>query len=201
MKIVGIDLAGSEKRPTGFCLLNQRLECKSWVLYSDKQILQEVFRAKPKIVSIDAPLCLPKGRKSLSQRGPPHLRKCDKELLERGIKFFPVTLGPMRKLTARGIKLKKILERKGFKVIETFPGAAQDLLGLPRKQHGIEKLRKGLQRLGIKGISKKMGGDELDAITCALVGLLFLKGEYQALGDSEEILMILPKNLSKLRKA
>jgi len=62
------------------------------------------------IVAIDAPLSLPTGRKSIEQKTGVHLRECDKELLKRGIKFFPVTLGPMRKLTSRGITLRRILE-------------------------------------------------------------------------------------------
>ena len=41
--------------------------------------------AAPDVVSIDAPLFLPKGRKSLEQRGPPHLRACDRELLRMKI--------------------------------------------------------------------------------------------------------------------
>ena len=50
-------------------------------------------------------------------------------------------------------------------------------------------------RLGVKGdISKKgITGDELDAITSALVGKAYLEGKYVAVGDPEEILMILPK--------
>jgi predicted nuclease with RNAse H fold len=57
-------------------------------------------------------------------------------LLRMKIKFFPLTLGPMRKLTERGIRLKKILEKKRLDVVETYPGAAQDILKIPRKQHG-----------------------------------------------------------------
>jgi predicted RNase H-like nuclease len=38
-----------------------------------------------------------------------------------------------------------------------------------------------------------MSGDELDAVTCALVGIMYLKGEYLAIGDPDEMLMILPK--------
>ncbi len=192
--IVGIDLAGSEKRPTGFCVLDG-MRSKCYKLYTDKEIIENVERIKPKIVAIDAPLALPKGRKSLEERCNVHLRKCDRELLNMKIKFFPITLGPMRMLTKRGIRLRRTLERKGFKVIEVYPGAAQDIWKIPRKQEGLEKLRRGLMRLGVKGdISKKgITGDELDAITSALVGKAYLEGKYVAIGDPEEILMILPK--------
>jgi uncharacterized protein len=76
---------------------------------------------------------LPPGRKSLEERTGVHLRKSDRKLLQRGIKFFPITLGPMRKLTTRGMALRGILEQKGFTVIEAYPGGAQDVLGIPRK--------------------------------------------------------------------
>jgi hypothetical protein len=193
--IVGIDLAGSEGRATGFCILDKKMRVRTFNLYDDDEIVKNVLKVKPEIVAIDAPLALPQGRKSLEERSNIHLRKCDRELLKMKIKFFPVTLGPMRKLTRRGIKLRKILERKGLKVIEVYPGAAQDILKMPRKQRGIEKLRKALIKYGFKGDvrKKEITDHELDAITSALVGKMYLEGNYQAIGDPKEILMILPK--------
>ncbi|MEM5766304.1 MAG: DUF429 domain-containing protein [Candidatus Aenigmatarchaeota archaeon] len=195
MRIVGIDLAGSEKRVTGFCFIDENLNCETIALHSDKEIVKETLKRDPDIISIDAPLCLPKGRKTLENKGAPHLRACDRELLKMRIKFFPLTLGPMRSLTKRGMKLKKFLEKKGYKVIESFPGAAQDILKMPRKQEGREKLRKALIKFGFKGdVEKnKITDDELDAITSALVGKLFLENNYLAIGDPEEGLIILPR--------
>jgi predicted nuclease with RNAse H fold len=203
MQVVGLDLAGVEKRPSGFCVLNEKLEAETFLVYIDKEILYWIEVFKPEVISIDAPLALPKNRcclkDSCSCRDKGHLRECDKALLKMGIKFFPLTLGPMRSLTLRGLKLKSSIEKRGFKVIETYPGAAQDLLGIPRKKAGIEPLRNALIKLGIKGdINKKEISDhELDAITCALVGKMYLEGEYLALGDPKEILMILPKPKEK----
>ena len=95
MSIVGLDLAGVESRPTGFCLL-KGLIAETFLVYTNEEIVRKVEESKPEIVAIDAPLSLPTGRKSIEQRTKVHLRACDKELLKRGIKFFPVTLGPMR---------------------------------------------------------------------------------------------------------
>jgi hypothetical protein len=162
------------------------------VLYTDRQIVNEVKKVKPSIVAIDAPLSLPKGRKSLAQRGKPHLRECDRALLKMGIKFFPLTLGPMRKLTRRGIKLKEKLEEEGFEVIEVFPGAAQDLWGIPRVRKNLEGLRNGLERLGIRCLSRRWGPHELDAITSAMVGKLYKEKSFTALGDPKEGLIIIP---------
>ena len=192
--VVGLDLAGSPKRNTGFCVMSTGLQCRVLTLHSDEEILSNTHRAKPDLVSIDAPLFLPIGRKSLEDRGPPHFRECDKELLRMHIKFFPISLGPMRMLTARGMKLRQTLESRGFEVIESFPGAIQDILGLPRKQAGIDKLSDALVRYGLKfdRPAKSLNGDELDAATSALVGLMHLNGESRTIGDPKEGLMILP---------
>jgi predicted nuclease with RNAse H fold len=192
--VVGIDLAGSARRDTGFCVMDSKMRSKTMVLHTDDEILQKTTNARPDVVSIDAPLFLPKGRKSLEIKGPPHFRECDKELLRMHIKFFPISLGPMRMLTARGMRLRSILEAQGFEVIESFPGAIQDLLNMPRKQEGLPLLSSALSRYGVamRGQGKDLSGDELDAVTSALVGLLYLRGDYRAIGDPAEGLMILP---------
>ncbi len=191
MSIVGLDLAGVETRPTGFCIL-RGLIVETFLVYTDQEIVKKVEGSKPKVIAIDAPLSLPAGRKSIKQRTKVHLRECDKELLKRGIKFLPVTLGPMRKLTSRGITLRRIFESKHFKVIEVYPGGAQDILGIPRKQQGLRSLREGLKKLGIKGLKDAMSNHELDAVTCALVGRLFLTGETITYGTRQQAI-VMPK--------
>ncbi|MBI4429384.1 MAG: DUF429 domain-containing protein [Ignavibacteriales bacterium] len=199
-RIVGIDLAGSPKRNTGICVLdgNRILDCQT--VFSDREILDFTIKYKPKLIAIDAPLNLPPGRKTIDDRNGEHFRPCDRELLARGIRFFPITLGPMRALTARGISLKKKLARRRMKVIEMYPGAAQDVWKIARKQDGLGKLRKGLEKLGLKGLGKNMNGDELDAVTGALVGKLFLKGQAEILGNFRQGAIIIPKLLGKSKK-
>ncbi len=194
MSIVGIDLAGVETRPTGFCIL-QGLSAHTNVLFTDKDVIEKTFAVKPLIVAIDAPLYLPPGRISLEDRTGPHLRQSDRELLKMGIKFFPATLGPMRKLTARGIKLRKVFEKARLRVIEAYPGGAQDVLGIPRKQHGMAGLLAGLKDLGVFGLSSTMNDHELDAVTCAYIGKLFLEGKAQEVGTPGEGI-VLPKRKS-----
>jgi predicted nuclease with RNAse H fold len=193
MKVIGIDLAGTENRPTGFCIMNNKMNVKTKILYKDREIIKNILEEKPKIIAIDAPLSLPKGRKSLEQKSNIHLRECDRELLRNKIKFFPITLGPMRELTKRGIRLKKILNKKGFEVIEVYPGGAQDLLKIPRKSKSIEGLRKGLEMLGIRGLSENMTDHELDAVTSAFVAKLYLEKKYIAYGNNDEGVIIMPK--------
>ncbi len=189
MSVVGLDLAGVESRPTGLCIL-KGLMAETFLVYTNEEIVRKTEESKPKIVAIDAPLSLPTGRKSIEQRTDVHLRECDKELLKRGIKFFPITLGPMRKLTSRGITLRRIFESKHFKVIEVYPGGAQDVLKIPRKQKGLRRLRAGLETLGIKGLNDRMKDHELDAVTCALVGKLFLEGKTITYGTREQAIVM-----------
>ena len=194
--MIGLDLAGVETRPTGFCVLSG-MKAETFLVYTDEEIMKKIKKSKPKVVAIDAPLSLPAGRESIDQKTNVHLRECDKELLQKGIKFFPVTLGPMRKLTARGISLKEILEKEHLRVIEVYPGGAQDVLGIPRKQQGLERLRTGLERLGVRGLNSRMSDHELDAVTCALVGKLWLEGKAVVYGNPEQAI-IMPKG-EKLR--
>lgn len=81
----------------------------------------------------------------------------------------------MKKLTERGIYLRGILESKQYTVIEAYPGGAQDVFRIPRKKYGIDKLKAGLEKLGIEGLRNNLSHHELDAVTCAFVGKLFLE--------------------------
>lgn len=191
-KVVGIDLAGSPKRNTGICTLQKDNITLCSIVHTDQEILNYIEKTNPTLIAVDAPLNLPSGRKSIEERNGEHFRPCDRELLRRGIRFFPITLGPMRLLTKRGMQLKKALNRRGYRVVEVYPGAAQDIWNIGRKQDGLPKLRKGLQRLGIKGLHEEMSGDDLDAITAALVGQWFLRGKAEVLGNFRCGAIIIP---------
>ncbi|MCI0706075.1 MAG: DUF429 domain-containing protein [Ignavibacteriae bacterium] len=195
--VVGIDLAGSPKRNTGICALRGFTITRYATVHTDEEIFDFVEATRPKLVSIDAPLNLPPGRKTIDDRNGEHFRPCDRELLKRGIRFFPITLGPMRTLTVRGISLRKKLVRRGYKVIEMYPGAAQDVWRIARKQDGLPKLRRGLEKLGLIGLEKSMNGDELDAVTGALVAKLFLQGKAEVLGNFRQGAIVIPHSNGK----
>jgi hypothetical protein len=196
-RVVGVDLAGSPGRNTGICLLRGMAISSFATVRTDEEILAFIEAARPSLVAIDAPLSLPPGRTSLEERNGEHFRPCDRELLKRGIRFFPITLGPMRSLTTRGIRLKDMLVRLGLEVIEIYPGAAQDIWKITRKQGGLLKLHRGLEKLGLKGLGKNMNGDELDAVTGALVGRLYLKGQAEVLGNITEGAIVVPKPVKR----
>lgn len=207
MKIIGIDLAGVEKKTTGFAVLKSGLNVTTKPLHTDDEIIEATLKEKPKLVTIDAPLGLPKGRCCIEYNCKcvkfGYTRECERQLFKMGIRVFPCGFAGMQKLTSRGIKLRKFFEKKGLKVIETYPGSAQDLLNIPRKGDDHKPLQKALVKYGFKGdVNKKdITHDELDAITSALVGKLYFQGKTMALGIEEEsqIITAMPKNQSKLK--
>jgi dephospho-CoA kinase len=100
----------------------------------------------------------------------------------------------MQGLTRRGMRLAARLRSLGIPVIESYPGAAQDIMGIPRKGAGEELLKEGLADFGVSGdfITKPVRHDELDAITSALVGSFFLAGKHEALAGPAEDALIIP---------
>ncbi len=196
--VVGIDLTGSEAKPSGFCLL-RGCEASTALIGSDDDLVGAVVAAGPKIVSIDSPLCLPKGRLHVGDDDPGRsqfgiMRQCERTLKRRGINVYPALLPSMQRLTDRGIRLAARLRALGFGVIESYPGAAQDIMGIPRKGAGIPWLQRGLAEFGITGsfVQQLPSHDELDAITSALVGTFLLDGRFEGLGGEGETDLIVP---------
>jgi hypothetical protein len=90
--------------------------------------------------------------------------------------------------------LAKRLRVLGVESIETFPGGAQDILGIPRKQTSLAELQRALAGICTGDVDERvLTGDELDAINCALVARDYASGSYLAIGDPSEVLMILPR--------
>jgi len=197
LNFAGLDLAGSVGRPTGACIINQRLRVRCFVLHSDDEILGLVRQSGSRVVAIDAPLGLPIGRHCLGEhcRGREHFRACDVALRRMGIRFFPITLGPMRALTQRGMNLRNKLKNHHVDAVETYPGAAQDIWGISRKQHGLKRLQTSLKELGCSGdiVTRQLTGDELDAVTCTLIAKAYSERNYLAIGNPSEVMMILPR--------
>ena len=193
--MLGLDLAGSPARATGACVLFGARRLAASVVHDDAEVLGLVDRVRPTLAVIDAPLSLPLGRASLDDRSGPHFRECDRELRRLGIRFFPLTLGPMRMLTSRGIRLAGAIRRTGVEVLEGYPGGSQDLLGIPRKQAGVAALQRRLVSLGLGGdlAKRALTHDELDAVTLAWVGWMHRRGAAMLIGSPDEGVMVLPR--------
>ncbi len=196
--IVGIDLTGSERRQSGWAAATgQRLTMN--LVASDEDIVGETLAAEPFLVSIDSPLSLPAGRSSEFDNDPGRkeygiVREAERQLRKRGVHVYPALLPSMQRLTQRGIRLAARLRKHGIPVIESYPGAAQDILGMPRKKTSLKHLFQGLRRFGYAGLTtdRKISHDELDAATSVLVGQFMIAGYWEALGNIEEDYLIVP---------
>ena len=191
-RVVGIDLTGSERRATGWAVMDGAVATTK-CLVTDDELVSETVSANPDLVSIDSPLSLPEGH---GVRTVPIYRKCELALKRMGISVFWCLLPSMEMLTRRGMKLAEKLRAAGLKVIESYPGAAQDILGIPRKKASLEELKRGLGRAGITGkfLTDKVTHDEVDAVTSALVGVFYLADDYISLGTSGEDYLIVPRS-------
>jgi len=194
---VGIDLTGSERRPTGLCVLRGK-DATISVVRTNEEILSAIDAAGTGLVAIDSSLGLPVGRccaeDTCECRRYGIMRECERILRRRGIRVYPTLIKSMQKLTVRGIHLAGLLREQGYGVIESYPGAIQDILLIPRKKTDMALLRAGLAGTGIRIHSKGEGvtHDELDALTAALGGYFYRAGWYEAIGNAEEGYLILP---------
>ena len=196
--VLGIDLTGSEKRPSGICILRGRF-ATTQTLATDDEIVELAIKTKPALVSLDSPLCMPVGRTMVTDDDPYRflgiMRESERILKRRGINVYPCLLPSMQRLTERGMRLADRIRAEGIPVIECYPGAAQDIIGVPRKGAGIEWLALGMEEFGIEGdfTKERVTHDELDAVTCSMVGLFHLASRSEGLGGSGEEPMIVPK--------
>ena len=198
LTVVGIDLTGSEERKSGWAAVTGR-ELATDLVGPDADLVERTLTAEPFLVSIDSPLSLPAGRISEFDDDPGRkeygiVREAERQLHKRGIRVYPALLPSMQRLTRRGVELATRLRKRGVPVIESYPGAAQDILGIPRKKTSLKHLTEGLRRFGYAGLAggADVSHDELDAATSALVGQFMLAGYWEALGSAEEDYLIVP---------
>lgn len=197
-RIVGIDLTGSEARVTGWALLENGLVVTGGLRSTD-DIVARTLACRPRLVSIDSPLSLPVGRDCTDDSCPCRAvggitRRCERDLKRRGVNVYPCLIQSMQALTRRGTTIAQRLRAAGVEVIESYPGAAQDIMRIPRKRASQEQLRAGLARFGLRGLRApgRLTHDELDAATSAAVGAFYLADLYEALGNEDEKYLIVP---------
>jgi len=162
MSVIGIDLAGKPKNPSGIAVLNDNTIVKE--VYTDIEIMRVIEEYKPKVIAIDAPFSLPKDGM---------WRPSDYELRSEGYSVLSPKFPTMQMLVRRAMELVKTL-RKKYKVIEVFPRATEEILALDK----ITVERK-LDRIITK--------DEYDAFLCALTANAYLEKKVRILGSAVDI--------------
>jgi histidinol phosphatase-like PHP family hydrolase/predicted nuclease with RNAse H fold/dephospho-CoA kinase len=204
--VIGIDLTGNEIKPSGWATLIGETTCTKPIC-SDDELIAESLKYNPKVISIDSPLSYPAGRcctdPNCECKKHGITRYCERLLSSFGIGVYPCLIPSMENLTNRGISLAKKFRDLGMTVIESYPGVAQDILSIRRKQNGIEHLKNSYKNFGIRGdylTLPKVSHDELDAIASALVGLFYINDQYIALGNEQENYLIVPSIAPKQDK-
>ena len=76
--IVGIDLTGSEARPSGWCVLRSAV-AETEMVKTDEDMIARIVAISPAVVSIDSPLSIPFGRVHVGMtiRPAKNLASCD----------------------------------------------------------------------------------------------------------------------------
>jgi len=182
--VIGIDLAGVSRNPSGWALLKGNA-VKTSLVYTDSGILENIVRNQPALIAIDAPLSLP-------EKGE-FFRKADREMIRKGYRVLPPNLPAMKKLALRAIRLNRLIEEKRHKTIEVHPTSTRKALQMPRKDG--KAIQETLKTLGLKGEleTRPLATHEIDAVTAALTAVLHLKNQTERLGDDAKGYIIVPK--------
>ena len=181
--IIGIDLAGKPKNPTGWALWKSK-KVETSLIHTNEEILEGITHSDPTIIAIDAPFSLPK--KGI-------LRIADREMIRRGYRVFPPCLPAMKTPTLRAIKLNKLTTKKGYRTIEVHSTSTRKALNMPLKDW--RKIQTTLETIGLEGTLKlrTLKCHEIDAVTAALTAYLHMKNQTEAIGNGEEDYIIIPK--------
>jgi len=181
--IIGIDLAGKPKNPTGYALWKSK-KVETSLIHTNEEILEGIAHSDPTIIAIDAPFSLPK--KGI-------LRIADGEMIRKAYRVFPPCLPVMKTLTLRAMKLIKLMAKKGYKTIEVHPTSTRKALNMPLKDW--RKIQTTLETIGLEGDLKlrALKSHEIDAVTAALTAYLYTQNQAEAIGDGEEGYIIIPR--------
>ena len=206
MRSLGVDIGGL-RRGHAAVLLEERLEARSLgTALSCDQVAALAGQHRPDLVAIDSP-----PRCGLAGGS----RACERELLKAGIHSFPtpsdrrrVESHPFFAWMKEGFRVFDALapdyplflggEVRG-RALEVFPHATAYILGVGPEPAGRKKAhrRRLLEEAGIDTGSLRTA-DEVDAALAAYTGWLALRGEYRAVGDPEEGVIVIPAGMPGL---
>ena len=191
---LGVDLASSAARPSGYAMLDERAGLLAvGLVATDEEILSLASHWRPRLVALDAPLSWPLEPDSKG-------RQCELLLAHEGIGTFRTTRRTIiRALIERGIGLAAAARSQGFEVIEVYPyGSKVRLFGRPIAKkttpEGSAWLRRRLEALvpNLSDHPSPLGHDELDALVAAYTALLCDRGLTEDVGDPAEGRICLP---------
>lgn len=182
MTVAGIDLAGSQKNPTGIAFLtvdDGDTVVETVLVHADDDIISLLSVREISLAAIDAPLTFTGS-----------VRRCDEQL--RYLGALPPTLAGMRMLAERGATLAARLRGVGITPIEVFATGSAKILGVYAKDDF--DAQKKILSLGVCGdpVQRLLIRDELDATYAAFTAFLYVVGQTESVGD-EAGKIVVPK--------
>lgn len=173
----GVDLSGTPKRPTGVAIIREGVLIYADKVFYDGEIIDIIKHYSACLVAIDAPLSTAKT-----------YRKVDLAMKRRGFKVLPPGWRGMRTLTLRAMRIKRILEAMGVKVIETHPSSAIKSSGL----YDIVELIRFFVEVHDWSFMGK-GKDVVDAVIAACVAWSYVQGHSIAVKEIDGEIHLLPQ--------
>lgn len=180
-RVIGIDLAGSERRPSGVAFIGDVV--KVFIKYSDNEIVESVLKFDPSVIAIDAPLTMPDVG---------IIREVDREMFRAGYKVLPALMGGMRMLTMRGMRLTERFRGLGYEVIEVHPTSSAKALNIRKAPEDVSKLIEKVWslRVELSGADRHM----IDALLAAITALCYVNGEFEIIA-SRDGQIVLPRGV------
>lgn len=205
---LGIDLAASARRPSGFAVLDDALRLLALGrTATDDELLALAWRWGVSCVAIDAPLSLPRGMCCLRMscgcqpQAADGRKAAEREICKQlGIGLFMTSKrGIIKTMTYRALGLKRLLTAAHYEVLEVYPFACKVALfgrAIPRKTAapGRRWLREQVTSL-IPALALYQGipgHDELDALLAAYTAYQYDHCLSVALGDPDEGVIYVP---------
>lgn len=192
MIAIGLDLAGKDTNPSGFCTIFCKESAHSFQSLIDNiekvivedlllndEIVTRIKEINPNMTAIDAPFSISKGP----------WRSSEMFLLTKGFKPVSTQLLNMRGLAERAIQINNQLV--GYRKIETFSKAIESILQI-NKESFLDSIRDRLEKKG-NWNRGKISKDQYDAILCGLCALLHLQNKTELLGnklDSTDLIVL-----------
>ncbi|MFZ0391619.1 MAG: hypothetical protein WAN36_14255 [Calditrichia bacterium] len=219
MLYCGIDPSASDHRPSGICLLSEKLEAVylgKWHTFRELLKILSIFSPESVLAGMDGPLqppfelnkcCFQENSGCRHRQTTPYKgRQCEQDLIRRGFRCYPSSRTSFaKKWIYRCLQLSELLNEKELTVLEVFPHSTRRLLfpEIKGKKHLAavrDRLQKRLKQSGIRfpQEEKRYSTDELDAVLAAITVWLHVRNLTQAVGDSREGYIYLPQEKARL---
>lgn len=173
-RAAGLDLSGSTRRPSGLAIIEEFEILYLDLLIYDEDIIRVIKRYKPVVLAIDSPFTHAEG-----------YREVDLVMKRMGFKVLPPGWRGMKLLVDRCLSIRRALEEAGVSTIETHPTSCLKSSNC----YTYESLLSRFNWLEYLYRSR----DELDALICALVALLYAENKALSIKASDGAIYLLPR--------